>query len=107
MAQAAKNLGEFEILVLSAVVRLGKDAYGVRIRADIEQTTGRSVAVGALYATLGRLSDKQLVASTLGGATDSRGGRSKRFYTLTNLGRERLRSAVQSFERMFSGLSLE
>ncbi|MEL7538751.1 MAG: helix-turn-helix transcriptional regulator [Pseudomonadota bacterium] len=107
MSKPTRNLGEFEILVLSAIVRLDDNAYGVTIRREIESTTGRSVAVGALYATLARLAEKGLVSSRTGGATDARGGRSKRFYRLTAAGQSRLRNAVRSFERMFNGLPLE
>ena len=60
------HLGNFELMVLLAVIRLGDDAYGVPISHAIEDTTGREVALGSVYASLDRLEDKGLVSSTLG-----------------------------------------
>lgn len=100
-----KNLGEFEILVLAALVRLGDDAYGVAIRREIEETADRAVSIGALYATLSRLEDKQYVQSHVGGATAERGGRAKRYYTLTALGQQQFDKAVSSLSRMLDGIS--
>jgi PadR family transcriptional regulator PadR len=73
-------LGEFEQIVLLAVLRLGEKAYGVPIRAEIENRAGRKVTVGALYATLDRLEAKGLVHSWFADATAKRGGRSKRYF---------------------------
>jgi DNA-binding PadR family transcriptional regulator len=99
-----KNLGEFEILVLTALVRLGPDAYGVSVRDEIEKRTGRSVSVGALYATLGRLEEKGLVSSRLGAATPERGGRAKKHYQVEAEGRRRLESSLAAFGRMAEGV---
>ena len=71
------NLGEFEHLVLLAVLRLGDDAYGVPIQCELEERAGRRVTVGALYATLDRLEGKRLLESWFADPTPQRGGRSK------------------------------
>jgi PadR family transcriptional regulator, regulatory protein PadR len=76
-------LGEFEELVLLTVAVLGDDAYGVSIKESIENTAGRSVSIGALHTTIVRLEDKGFLESHLGGATEERGGRSKRYFHLT------------------------
>lgn len=101
----AKNLGEFEMLVLAALVRLGADAYGVAIRREIEARAGRSVAVGALYATLARLEEKGYVASRLGAATPERGGRAKRYYVIRAEGRKRLEKSIAALGGMFRGIT--
>lgn len=101
----SKNLGEFEILVLAALMHAGDDAYGARIRTEIETRASRSVSVGALYATLSRLENKGYVASLLGEATAVRGGRAKRFYQLTGLGREKLELAVSRLNAMLKGVA--
>ncbi len=100
-----KSLGEFEILVLAALLRLGESAYGAKVRTEIERRANRSVSVGALYATLGRMEEKGLVQSYTGGATASRGGRAKRFYTLTALGQEKLDVAVTGLNAMLKGVT--
>ena len=79
-------MGEFEQIVLLAILRVGEDAYGVTIRAEIELCTGRDPAPGALYTTLDRLEDKGFVTSRLGDPTPQRGGRAKRFFTVTPAG---------------------
>lgn len=100
-----KSLGEFEILVLAALLRLAEDAYGAKVRTEIESRANRAVSVGALYATLGRLEDKGLVQSYTGGATSARGGRAKRYYTLTPLGQEKLNVAVRGLNAMLKGVT--
>ena len=81
-------LGEFEYLVLSSAARLGDDAYGASIRAQLERVTGRHCSAGALYLTVGRLERKGLLESWMGGATAQRGGRAKRMVRLTAQGRQ-------------------
>lgn len=103
---ATASLGEFEQLVLLAILRLGTEAYGVSIRKEILSCTRRDVSPGALYTTLDRLETKGDVASEAGPPTPERGGRAKRFYTVTGNGRERLVSAQRSFQSMMSGLNL-
>lgn len=96
----AKHLGEFEILVLLALVRLDPDAYGVTIREDIEAQTGRRVTVGALYATLNRLETKAYVRASMGEATPERGGRAKRYFQITPKGREKVEQSISALRNM-------
>lgn len=100
-------LGEFEQVVLLAVVRLGKDAYGVPIRAEIEGRAGRRVTVGALYATLDRMEAKGLVHSWFADPTPQRGGRSKRYFEVTPAGVQALADARAMLDRMWRGVRLK
>jgi PadR family transcriptional regulator PadR len=79
-------LGEFELMILLAVIRLGDDAYGVPISKELLDTTGRDVALGSVYAALDRLEQKELVSSMLGEPTPARGGRAKRYFRVTSKG---------------------
>lgn len=99
-----KSLGEFEILVLAAMVRLGDRAYGVSILDEIAQRSGRTVSLGGLYPTLARLERKGLVTSKMGEATAIRGGRAKRYYALTAQGEAQLERSSQILSSMLSGL---
>ena len=99
-------LGEFEQLVLLATLRLGDTAYGVSIRHELETCAHRSTTAGALYTTLERLETKGLLTSRTGDPTPERGGRAKRFYTVTRTGRSRLAAAQASFQRLLHGLDL-
>lgn len=99
-----RNLGEFEILVLASLIRLGDNAYGVAIRNEIEKRAEREVSVGALYSTLSRLEEKKYVHSHVGEATAERGGRAKRFYRLSALGKAQLDRSMTALGRMFDGL---
>ena len=101
---SAIYLGEFEQIVLLAILRLGDKAYGVPIRAEIEKRAGRKVTVGALYATLDRLEAKGLIHSWFGDPTAQRGGRSKRYFKLLPAAVEALAGAKAVFERMWEGL---
>jgi DNA-binding PadR family transcriptional regulator len=100
-------LGEFEQVVLLAVARLDDEAYGMRIRAEIEQRTGRRASIGAVYATLERLVAKGYARETdVPGGTE-RSGLAKRFYALTPAGRGALEEARELQARMWAGLSLK
>jgi DNA-binding PadR family transcriptional regulator len=99
-------LGEFEHVVLVTIVRLDDDAYGVRIRQDIERLTGRSVNVGALYTTLDRLEQKGYVRSWTGDPLPVRGGRAREYYALTPAGRRVLQASRDLLTRMWRGVSL-
>jgi PadR family transcriptional regulator, regulatory protein PadR len=99
-------LGEFEQITLLAILRLGENAYGVTIRDEIEACTERDPSPGALYTTLDRLEDKGFVASRLGDPTPQRGGRAKRFFTVTTEGREAVARAQRSYQRLLKGLKL-
>ena len=103
---AALNLGEFEQLILLAILRLREDAYGVSIRAELADRTGRNVAPGALYTALDRLETKGLITSRMSDPTPQRGGRAKRHVTVTAAGIEALTRAVRAFERLLDGLNL-
>ena len=100
-------LGEFEQVVLLAVLRLGKDAYGVPIRAEIEKRAGRRVTVGALYATLDRLEAKGLVHSWFADPTPQRGGRSKRHFQPTPEGVRALTESKTMMDNMWRGVRLK
>ena len=100
-------LGEFEQIVLLAVWRIGEDAYGVRIRQEIEARTGRAVTIGAVYATLDRLAQKGCVKTAMGEPTAARGGRAKRYYSITRTGMAALEDTRQQLARMWKGLRRE
>ena len=97
-------LGNFELVVLLAVIRLGNEAYGVPISHAIEDTTGRDVALGSVYASLDRLEEKGFVSSTLGDPTPERGGRAKRYFCVTAKGVREAREAKQAFVALWRGL---
>ncbi len=99
-------LSDLEVLALAAVERLGPEAYGVRVREDIRERTGRSVSVGSLYRAIQRLEDRGLVESRVGEPTAVRGGRAKKHVATTSEGRAALSEAVESFRRMIEGLDL-
>lgn len=98
-------LGEVEHLILLAIVRLGDAAYGVTIRQEIEQRTGRELAIGALYTALERLARKGFVRSSLSDPTPLRGGRSRRYYRLKPAGASALRESRERLARMWDGIS--
>ena len=84
-------LGEFEELVLTMVAALREDAYGAAISEEIEKRLDRDVNLSAVHVTLYRLEDKGLIKSLVGGATNERGGRRKRIYSITSAGMATLR----------------
>lgn len=89
-------LGEFEELVLTMAGILQEEAYGNAIVAEIKQRVGREVNLSAVHVTLYRLEDKGFVKSKMGGATNQRGGRRKRIFTVTNAGLAMLRSMKEA-----------
>ena len=101
-----RSLGEFEQIVLLAVLRLGDAAYGVTILGEIAAKTGRSPSPGALYTTLHRMEDKGLVTFRDGSPTPERGGRAKRFVAVTPEGRNALASAQSAYRSLLHGLDL-
>lgn len=103
---SALNLGEFEQLILLAILRLRDDAYGVTIRAELAERAARTVAPGALYTTLERLETKGLIASRMSAPTPQRGGRAKRHVTLTAAGMGALNRALRAYERLLDGLDV-
>ena len=100
------NLGEFEQLILLAILRLRDDAYGVTIRAELADRAGRNVAPGALYTALERLETKGLITSRMGDPTPQRGGRAKRHVAVTAAGLDALTRALQAYQRLLDGLDL-
>ena len=100
------SLGEFEQIVLLAVLRLGSQAYGVNILGEIAAHTGRNPAPGALYTTLHRMEDKGLITFREGAPPPERGGRSKRFVIVTDRGRTLLASAQAAYRSLLQGLDL-
>jgi PadR family transcriptional regulator PadR len=97
-------LGEFEQIVLLAILRLGDNSYGVPIRHEIESRTARSLTVGALYSTLERLEEKGYVTSRYGDPTPERGGRSRRYFKIRPLGLRVLRESREELAAMWEGL---
>jgi DNA-binding PadR family transcriptional regulator len=98
------HLGDFEQIVLLAVLRLGEDAYGVPVRREIEKRTGRSLTVGALYRTFDRLEEKGYLTSRFSDPTPERGGRSKRYFRLQPAALESLRASRTALSAMWEGL---
>jgi PadR family transcriptional regulator PadR len=99
-------LGEFEHIVLLALLRLEDQAYGVTVRQEIELRTKREVSIGAVYATLDRLERKGYVKSQLGDPTPERGGRSKRFFRVTAKGLAAVDGTRRAIQKMIEGLDL-
>lgn len=97
-------LGEFEEVVLLTVAILGESAYGVTITQEIEQQTGRTVGFSTVHTTLQRLEEKGFLSSEMGGATAERGGRRKRFFTVTALGRKALADVKQVRTQLWDAL---
>jgi PadR family transcriptional regulator, regulatory protein PadR len=100
-------LGEFEEIVLLAILRLKQDAYGVRIRQEIENETSRSTSIGSIYTTLERLEAKGYVKSQHGEVTPERGGRAKRYFKIQGAGAEALNQAMIDRTRMLDGVDLK
>ncbi|MEP1143308.1 MAG: PadR family transcriptional regulator [Henriciella sp.] len=99
-----KFLGEFELIVIGALMRLGEEAYGVSIINEIDRRTGRDVSAGALYATLNRLEKKGYVRAHMGEASAVRGGRAKRFFEVTTEGRAQVERSSVALHQMMQGL---
>jgi DNA-binding PadR family transcriptional regulator len=102
--RSAPVLGEFEQLVLLALLRLGRDAYGASVSIEIEQQSGRTVSVSAVHTTLDRLEDKGFVRSRLGDPTPQRGGKRKRHYEVLPAGMRALQQSIRALKRMTDGL---
>lgn len=99
---AVYYLGEFEELVLLTVAVLGEDAYGVSIQQEIESRGKRSISIGALHSTITRLEEKGFLRSWTGGATTQRGGRSKRYFEITQAGKKALSEAKSLRDELWS-----
>jgi len=102
---ANQHLGEFEQLILFALVDIDAEAYGVTIRTVIEQRSGREVSAGAVYVALERMAGRGLVSSRFGEATPERGGRRKKYYRLEPAGAAALKRSYDAITKMASGLA--
>jgi len=102
----ADSLGQFEQLVMTAILTLRDQAYGVTIHAKVaELSRPKNVSLGAVYVTLDRLEDKGLISSWLSDPTPERGGRAKRCYRLEALGERALRESAATAKRIWDGIA--
>lgn len=99
-----ERLGEFEELILLSVCNLGDNAYGVTIQETMDTHADRTASLGAVYAALDRLERKGFVQSWIGGATEERGGRRKRYYRATNTALETLKELRAARTRLWRGI---
>jgi PadR family transcriptional regulator PadR len=97
-------LTEFELMILLAILRVGDGAYGVPVAREIESTAGRTVMLGAVYTALERLQEKGLVSSMVGDPTPERGGRAKRFFSVTASGLRAIQDARRAFTALWTGV---
>lgn len=100
-------LGEFEQLVLLAVLALGEDAYGMNVRTELEERAGREVSVPTVYSALDRLEAKGYATSHVGEPTSARGGRAKKYFQVTPEGVGALREARGMIDRMWAAAPLD
>ena len=98
------SLGHFELLVILALLRQGDEAYGVPIADAIAQSTGKQVILASVYNTLERLEEKGLVRSILGQPTPERGGRAKRYFSITTAGLREVRAAKKALTVLWRGI---
>ena len=101
---ARDYLGEFELMVLLALIRLDENAYGVPVAKEIEKCSGREVAFGSVYAALERLEEKGFVTSRMGEPTAERGGRAKRYFQVTDRGLRAVRETRRALVTLWSGV---
>lgn len=99
-------MGEFEQLVLLAILHRANRAYGMEIREEIEERAGRDVSYGAVYTTLGRLARKGFVTSELGAPTPERGGRARKFFRVEPEGKAALRATHDTLAVMWKGVAI-
>ncbi len=99
-------LGEFEQLVMLAVLRLGNEAYGMTVRRELEKTARRNVTIGSVYGTLERLEEKGLTRSWRGEPEPVQGGRSRRYFRVETEGKRALASAREMMGRMWDGVDV-
>lgn len=97
-------LGEFQEIVMLAILVLDDNAYGVSIQKELKQRLNRECSRGALHTALTRLQEKGLISSEMGGASAIRGGRRKRYYTVTNKGKVALKAAKDSRDLMWKAI---
>ena len=104
---AETPIGEFEQLVMLALVRVGEDAYGVPIHEELAARARRSVSVAAVYKTLERLEAKGYVSTRIGEPTAERGGRRRKYFKLEPKGRQALRESLATLRRMTAGIEAD
>jgi PadR family transcriptional regulator len=97
-------LGNFDLMLMLALLRLGEEAYGVTIAQELEEQTGREVVVASVYATLDRLEERGLVTSRLGDPTPERGGRAKRYFRISADGIREVRDARRCLINLWKGV---
>lgn len=102
-----QTLGQMEHLVLLIVVRLGNDAYGMRISEELADRVGRDVSIGSVYAALDRLERRGYVTSRVGDPTPQRGGRAKRYFAAERRGVEALADSRELLTDLWDGLELD
>lgn len=98
------NIGEFEEIVLLTIASLMSEAYSVNIVDEIKKATGRSTKLGVVHAVLNRLKDKGMITSELGEPTKERGGRRKRFYSVSKSGKIALLKAREQREHLWNSI---
>lgn len=98
--------GEFEVMVLVTILRLGDEAYGWSVARELAAVAGRSVSSGALYTTLNRLEQKGLIRARSGEAREERGGRPRRYLAVTASGADALRRARDAMDRLWTGVDV-
>jgi len=101
------HAGEFEMLLMLAVMRLGGDAYGVTIREELENETSRTLTLGTVYKTLGRLEDKGYLLSRASKPVAERGGRRKKLYELTPSGLTAVQRSLADLRSLARGIEVE
>ena len=106
MAVRGEYLGDLEEIVLLAVARCEPEAYGMRIRREIEEQSGRGVAIGAVYASLERLEDKGYIRLTAPPNAENRDARARRFFAVTGPGHRALRDTALLRARLWQGLKI-
>ena len=97
-------LGNFELMVLLAILRVSEDAYGVPIARALEESSGKAILLGSVYAALDRLETKGLVSSRIGDPTAERGGRAKKYFKVTAKGLREVRGAHRTLMNLWRGL---
>ena len=106
MSGRVSYLGEFEQVVMLAVIRLGDEAYGTNIRREIEARSGRQMTIGATYVTLDRLQGKGYLRAREGSPSVERSGKAKRFFSVTDSGTAALEAAREMQARPWAGIRL-
>src|SRR5215467_10498620 len=99
-----ETLGNFELMVLLAILRVGDDAYGVPIARELEESSGKNVLQASVYAALNRLEAKGLIAARLGDPTPERGGRAKKHFKVTAKGLREIRDTQRTLVNLWRGL---